>query len=143
MRYLLLLATIVLVGCGPNRVPGPGAARLASYRYCVVPVSQSNGWDGQARSILGRVFQLVPEDDARLRDPESRSAACVAVTDGFYGLWHDKGRVELHDYADNALLMRTEARVGMFYFGAQQAVVRALEEMAAARRDAGPVQLAP
>lgn len=135
---LILLATIVVLGggCAVRREIGPGRS-IGQYDYAVLSPETSREYFQKASAILDQSFVVLTEEDPRLELPSVRQNACTVAVDWSPGFWSTSGWVEVKDYAHGTPVLTSQMRKGMLWTGANDDVMIAIRDVAAARA-AGP-----
>jgi hypothetical protein len=135
---LILLATVLAsgAGCAVKRDVGPGRS-IEQYDYAVLTPQTSREYYEKASAILDQPFVVVTEEDPRLELPRVRQKACTVTVDWAPGFWSTSGWVEVKDYAHGTHVLTSHMRRGMLWTGANEDVMIAIRDVAAARA-AGP-----
>jgi hypothetical protein len=133
-----LLACVLLLQAACSVSRDVGDKPLGSCEYCVLSKDNAGDYYQTAKSILGRSFTVVDEDDPMLESPAVRRRACTATIDWRRGFWSTSGWVEIKDWKGEEIL-RSSVRRGAFWAGAHGDVMESLNDVAAARAQAGPV----
>jgi hypothetical protein len=134
--FLGVAVATLAAGCGVSREQGIGRS-LAEYDYVVLRPKDTHEYHAAAMSILDQSFVALEEGDPRLDIPRVRRKACMVDIDYVRGFWSSSGWVDVLDHDTRSLVMSSRVRNGMFWTGANEDVMAAIRDVAAARA-AGP-----
>jgi len=141
-RLWLLLLTLAgvtaLTACSPSRRMYPGRP-LGSYDYCVLGPSATPKYFNTAATTLAHSFVVLREGDPRAELPEVRQKACTVSIDWTRGFWSSSAWVDVNDYENGKLVLRSHVRRGMLWMGVHGDVEDAIRDVAAARAEGPPL----
>jgi hypothetical protein len=139
--WLLVALALAASSCGPKRISGPGRI-ITDCDYLVVTEKHAHRFADEAEEVLSKSFVVITDDDVRLKSPALKQKACLLSIEWSRGFWKSSATVEVKDYSNRALMHRSYVAGGMLYAGYSGDIMEALEDVAAARAEGGPVSAA-